>query len=58
MNQQDKFILAIVLVDGDKVEGPFYLRCPFSREPDFGVASENRYLDILLDMAVAPEETL
>jgi len=41
-----------------EVEGPFYLRRPFSREPDFDVASENRYLHALLRRAVAPEETL
>jgi hypothetical protein len=26
LNQQDKFILAIVMVDGEQHEGPFYVR--------------------------------
>ena len=33
--------LAIVLVDGDQHEGPFYVRNPFKQEPDWGVASMN-----------------
>ena len=30
LNQKDKFILAIVLVDGEKVDGPHYIRRPFT----------------------------
>ena len=30
LNQQDKFLLAIVLVDGDQHEGPYYVTKPFS----------------------------
>ena len=42
LNQQDKFILAIVFVDeDDQVEGPYYVQNPFSVEPDWGVASVN-----------------
>jgi superfamily II DNA or RNA helicase len=41
LNQQDKFILAIVLVDGDSYEGPFYIRKPFTQEPDWAVTSIN-----------------
>lgn len=48
LNQADKFILAIVLVDGDQHEGPFYVRNPFKQEPDWGVASMNWNLDQLL----------
>ena len=58
LNQREKFILAIVLVDGDHYEGPFYLRNPFNVEPDFGVASINYDLRELLAKAVAPEQTL
>ena len=41
LNQSEKFILAIVIVDGDSFEGPFYVKNPFTVEPDFGVASIN-----------------
>lgn len=53
LNQADKFILAIVLVDGDKVEGPYYVRNPFNQEPDWAVASINLDLDQLLAKAEA-----
>ncbi|MFP4062399.1 MAG: helicase-related protein [Halochromatium sp.] len=55
LNQAEQFILAIVIVDGEQYEGPFYLRNPFSREPDVGVASINYRLDELLARAVAPD---
>lgn len=58
LNQADKFILAIVVVDGDKFEGPYYVKTPFKAEPDFGVASINYDLSELLSKAVAPKETL
>jgi superfamily II DNA or RNA helicase len=48
LNQADKFILAIVLVDGDQHEGPFYVRNPFKQEPDWGIASINWNLEKLL----------
>ena len=51
LNQSDKFILAIVLVDGDQHEGPFYVRNPFKQEPDWGVSSINWDLDQLLAVA-------
>lgn len=57
LNQADKFILAIVIVDGDSHEGPYYVRNPFTTEPDFGVASINYSLDELLDNAQTPEAT-
>jgi hypothetical protein len=51
-NQGDKFILAIVLVnDDDTVEGPYYIRHPFDREPDWGVASISYKLTDLLKKA-------
>ncbi len=58
LNQQDKFILAIVLVDGDQYEGPFYVRKPFGQEPDWAVTSINLDLDQLLAKAVAGEASL
>lgn len=51
LNQADKFILAIVLVDGDQHEGPFYVRNPFKQEPDWGVSSINMDLSMLLERA-------
>ena len=54
LNQADKFILAIVLVDGDDHDGPYYIREPFQHEPDFGVASINFNLAELLSRAQAP----
>jgi hypothetical protein len=48
-NQGDKFVLAIVLVgEDDSVDGPYYLRNPFDREPGWGVSSVNYELARLL----------
>ncbi|GHU05268.1 hypothetical protein AGMMS49960_21620 [Betaproteobacteria bacterium] len=58
LNQSDKFILAIVLVEGDTVEGPFYVRQPFTQEPDWAETSKNLDLGQLLARAVAPEASL
>jgi len=58
LNQSDKFILAIVLVDGDKHEGPFYVRRPFTQEPDWATTSVNLDIGQLLAKAVAPGESL
>lgn len=54
LNQADKFILAIVLVDGDTHEGPYYVRKPFTQEPDWAVTSINLDLDQLLARAQPP----
>ena len=51
LNQTEQFILAIVLVDGDNYEGPYYLKNPFTQEPEFGVASINYDLEDLLSRA-------
>ena len=51
LNQQDKFVLAVVLVDGESAEGPFYVRNPFTQEPDWAVASVNFDLKNLLSRA-------
>ncbi|QXP86594.1 helicase-related protein [Methylococcus capsulatus] len=55
LNQSDKFILAIVLVDGERFDGPFYVRQPFTSEPDWAVTSINLDLDALLARATAAE---
>lgn len=56
LNQKDKFILALVLVDGEKIEGPFYVHSPFSREPEDFTASVNLELSELLSRAVHPSQ--
>ena len=58
LNQADKFMLAVVIVDGDAFDGPHYIRNPFTVEPDFGVASVNYDLNDLLSKAVKPEHTI
>lgn len=58
LNQADKFLLAIVLVEGDKAEGPYYLRQPFTKEPDLGVASINYDLADLLARSTDAEGSL
>lgn len=55
LNQADKFMLAIVIVDGEQTEGPYYVRHPFTVEPDFAVASINYQLNDLMGKAVTPE---
>ena len=54
-NQGEKFILAIVLVDGDTTDGPHYIRHPFKSEPEFGVASVNYDLKDLLERSSSPQ---
>ncbi|MFZ4850115.1 MAG: helicase-related protein [Caldilinea sp.] len=50
LNQAEKFVLAIVLIDEeDTVDGPYYLRNPFDQEPGWGVASVNYELQALID---------
>lgn len=51
LNQADKFWLAIVLVSGEEYEGPYYVKNPFTTEPDFGVPSVNYELKYLLGKA-------
>ncbi|MGB4057205.1 MAG: helicase-related protein [Alphaproteobacteria bacterium] len=58
LNQADKFMLAVVIVDGDAFDGPHYICNPFTIEPDFGVASVNYDLNDLLSKAVKPEHTI
>ncbi len=51
LNQADKFMLAIVVVDGGRHEGPYYVKTPFTREPDWAVTSINLDLHELLARA-------
>jgi superfamily II DNA or RNA helicase len=55
LNQGDKFILAIVRVDGGTVVGPHYIRMPFIKELEGSVVSVNYSLKDLLGRAKAPE---
>ncbi|ABK99487.1 helicase-related protein [Pelobacter propionicus] len=54
LNQSDKFVLAVVLVDGNNHEGPHYIWNPFTHEPDWGVTSINYDLAQLLGKAQNP----
>jgi hypothetical protein len=54
LNKPDDFILAIVEFAGNGSHQVHYLRCPFRREPDFGVTSVNYDLVELLARAEAP----
>ena len=52
LNQQDKFLLAIVLIgEDDSRDGPHYIRKPFTQEPDWAVTSVNLDLKELLKRA-------
>jgi superfamily II DNA or RNA helicase len=52
INQGDKFLLAIVFVSPDGTsDGPYYIRNPFLREPDWGAASVNYHIADLLTRA-------
>lgn len=51
LNQGDKFLLAVVLVDRDTVDGPHYVPNPFTHEPGWGVTSVNYDLNDLLAKA-------
>jgi len=56
LNQADKFLLAIVLVNADdSVEGPHYLRNLVDAEPGWGVASVNYDLNALLSQGARAE---
>ena len=48
LNQREKFILAIVRVDGDVVMQPRYIHEPFTKEPAFDVVSQNFDVEELL----------
>ena len=54
LNKPDDFILAIVEFTGEDTHQTYYLREPFSREPDFGVTSVNYDFAELLARAQVP----
>ncbi len=54
LNQGEKFILAIVRIDGDKLDGPHYIRAPFVKELEGSVVSVAHSLKDLLKRAKAP----
>jgi len=54
LNKPEDFFLAIVTIDSDGPTVSQYLRCPFQREPDFGVTSVNYELADLLARAEEP----
>lgn len=56
LNQGDKFILAIVRVDGDRTEGPFYVRKPFEKELEGSTVSVNHAIAKLMARAKSPGE--
>jgi len=58
LNFGSKYILAIVIVDGEKREGPWYVLKPFKKEPDFGAESVNYDLRELLARAVKPDASM
>lgn len=50
LNKPEDYILAVVQVDGERIV-PYYIRRPFTLEPDFGVTSVNYKLQELLAKA-------
>lgn len=57
-NQGDKFILSVVVVDGEASEEPRYVRGAFTQEPDWAVTSINLDLDSLFSRATTAKESL
>ncbi|TVQ34745.1 MAG: DUF3883 domain-containing protein [Wenzhouxiangella sp.] len=56
INQGDKFFLAIVLVDGERIDGPHYIRAPFDQEPAWAEASRSfRVRELLTRAGTAAE---
>jgi len=54
LNQKEKFVLAVVVVDGDRPDSLHYIAMPFTKEPDWAEASKNLDLGLLLQRATAP----
>ena len=54
LNQGKKFFLAIVRVDGGKIDGPHYIREPFTKELEGSVVSVNYAIEDLLRRARPP----
>ena len=53
-NNPERHVLAIVLVDGDSVDGPHYVRGFDYGEPSFAAVSQNLALNTLMEHAEAP----
>lgn len=61
LNQGEKFWLAIVLVDGEAIEGPYYIPQPFTQEPEPGASAVTYQLAHLLarvDMSLDSAEPI
>ena len=56
LNQKDKFVLAVVVVDGEVAQAIHYIPMPFTQEPDWAEASKNLDLGMLLQRATNPAE--
>ena len=56
LNQKDKFVLAVVVVDGEVAESVNYIPMPFTQEPDWAEASKNLDLGVLLQRATTPAD--
>jgi hypothetical protein len=54
LNQGEKFLLAIVRVDGGTVDGPHYIRAPFTKELEASVIRVNYAVKDLLARAKPP----
>lgn len=54
LHEPEKFILAIVQVEGGFARQPLYVRRPFTQEPEFGVTAVQVHLPSLLERAEAP----
>lgn len=53
-NEPERFIPALVFVDGEATDGPYYVRTPFDREPGWNETSVNLDLGKLLGIAERP----
>ena len=58
LNKPESFYLAIVRIDGEEVDGPYYVPEPFVMEPDPAATSINYEIPLLLARAVPPSETV
>lgn len=54
LNQGGKYYLAVVLVDGEQIDGPHYIRRPFESEPDWAESSRRLQIRDLLRRADSP----
>lgn len=55
LNQKEKFVLAVVMVDGEQAQSLHYVPMPFTQEPDWAECSKNFDLGLLLQKATTPE---